>query len=171
VLASLALTLSLAASLQQAPCLSGHVLDVDRGRDYTLNICGVGVIALRGVEPPLRVANGFPSLGPNPPGAEPNLPISGEVLGSKDVGPQGVAYLRELLVGKRITVVDDGWRIGDPPGRRYAYAFQPDKTLVNAELIKRGYGYADRQGSHPKRDQFIAVEESARRQRVGVWAQ
>ena len=51
----------------------------------------------------------------------------------------------------------------------YAYVFLPDKTVVNAELIRRGFAYADRQGSHPRRDEFVALEESARRQKVGVW--
>jgi len=165
---SFALTLSLAA-FQAAACQPGQVLEVARGRDYILDICGIGVVALRGVEPPLGVANGFFSLGPTPPGAEPNLVTSGEVLGNKDLGPQGIDFLRGLLAGKRVTIIEDGWRIGDPPGRRYAYAFLPDKTHVNAELIKRGFGYADRQGSHPRRDEFLALETAARRSKVGVW--
>lgn len=54
------------AVLAQIPCTPGQVLDVNRGRDYTLNICGVGVVALRGVEPPLAVAEGYPPLGSHP---------------------------------------------------------------------------------------------------------
>ena len=157
------------AVLAQIPCTPGQVLDVNRGRDYTLNICGVGVVALRGVEPPLAVAEGYPPFGRTPPGADPNLPISGEVLGDKDVSPQALQFLRALFAGKRVTIAQDGWRIGDPGGRTYAYVFLPDKTVVNAELIRRGFAYADRQGSHPRRDEFVALEESARRQKVGVW--
>ena len=134
-----------------------------------LTICGAGVVAIRGVEPPLGVADGFFSLGPNRPGAEPNLVTSGEVLGDKDIGPQGIEFLRGLFAGTRVTLIEDGWRIGDPPGRRYAYVFLPDKTMVNAELIKRGFGYADRQGSHPRRDEFLALESAARRAKLGVW--
>lgn len=171
MLLNLALTLSLAGLLQQAPCSPGQVLEVSRGRDYTVNICGVGVVSLRGVEPPLSVAEGYPPLGRTPPGVDPNLPISGDVLGGPDIGPQAMQFLRELVAEKRVTIAEDGFRIGDPGGRRYVYAFLPDRTVVNAELIRRGYGYADRQGSHPRRDQFIALEESARRQKVGVWAQ
>lgn len=169
MIVSIALMLSL-AGFQQTACRPGEVLEVARGRDYTLNICGIGVVALRGVEPPLAVAEGYPPLGRTPPGADPNLPISGDVLGDKDIGPETLQFLRELFVGKRLTIAEDGWRIGDPGGRRYVYAFLPDKTVVNAELIRRGYAYADRQGSHPRRDEYIALEESARRQKVGVWA-
>jgi endonuclease YncB( thermonuclease family) len=92
------------------------------------------------------------------------------VLGDKDIGPQAVQFLRELVAGKDVTIAEDGFRIGDPGGRKYVYAFLPDKSVVNAELIRRGYGYADRQGAHPRRDQFVALEESARRQKLGVWA-
>jgi hypothetical protein len=168
VLFWLAFTFSL-AGFQQTACQPGQVLEVARGRDYTLHICGVGVVALRGVEPPLFVAAGFFSPGPNLPGAEPNLVTSAELLGDKDLGPQAVEFLRGLFAGKRVTIVEDGWRMGDPPGRRYVYAFLPDKTLINAELIKRGFGYADRQGSHPRRDEFLALESAARRDGVGVW--
>lgn len=157
------------AVLMQPACQPGEVLEVNRGRDYTLNICGVGVVSLRGVEPPLSVAEGYAPLGRTPPGTDARLPVAGEVLGSRDTGPEALKFLRELFAGKRVTIVEDGWRMGDPGGRRYVYAFLPDKTLVNAELIRRGFAYADRQGSHPRRDQFIALEESARRQKVGVW--
>lgn len=167
---SLVLMLGLAA-VQQPACEPGQVIEVNRGRDYTLNICGIGVLALRGVEPPLAVAEGYRRLGPTPPGIDANLPVSGDVLGNPDTGPEALKFLRELLAGKRVTISEDGWRIGDPGGRTYVYAFLPDKTLVNAELIRRGYAYADRQGSHPRRDQFIALEESARRQKLGVWKQ
>jgi len=135
-----------------------------------LNICAVGNVTLRGVEPPLAVADGYPPLGRTPPGADPNLPISGDVLGDTDTGPQALKFLRELFAGKRVTIAEDGWRMGDPGGRTYVYVFLPDKTVVNAELIRRGYAYADRQGSHPRRDEFVALEERARRQKVGVWA-
>jgi hypothetical protein len=102
------------AVLLQVPCEPGHVLEVSRGRDYTLNICGIGLVALRGVEPPLASAEGLPRLGRTPPGADPNLPISGDVLGDKDIGPQALQFLRELFMGKRVTIAEDGWRIGDP---------------------------------------------------------
>ena len=99
------------------------------------------------------------------------LPVSGEILGQTDLGPNGIKLLQQLVSGRRVTFVEDGWRDGDPPGRRYAYVFLPDKRLVNLELIKRGFAYADRLGSHPRRDEFIAVEAGARRQKLGVWAQ
>jgi nuclease-like protein len=166
-----ALALVLAVILQQAPCRAGEVTSVDRGRDYTVTICGVGTLALRGVEPPLGTATGLRPTQLQERITEFNLPVSGEILGQTDLGPDGIQLVQQLVTGRRVTIIEDGWRQGDPPGRRYAYVFLPDKRLVNLELIKRGYGYADRLGSHPRRDEFIAVEDGARRQKLGVWAQ
>ena len=148
------------STAQNTPCINGQVVEVEHGRDYILHICGVGKVALRGVEPPLRIADGLPITGGT---------ASGELLGGKNIGPDAVEFLSRV-VGQRVTLVYDGWRIGDREGRRYAYVFLPDKAFLNAQMIQRGYGYADRQGSHPRRDEFIALEAAARRSKVGVWA-
>jgi endonuclease YncB( thermonuclease family) len=149
---------ALIAAAQDTQCKIGQVLGVEHGRDYVLDVCGVGKVALRGVEPPLRSAG----IVAEPIGG-------GELLGGKNIGPDAVAFL-STLVGQRVTLTHDGWRIGDLAGRRYAYVFLTDKTFVNAQMIQRGLGYADRQGSHPRRDEFIALEAAARRLKVGVWA-
>jgi hypothetical protein len=163
------LALILAVAVQQSPCRAGEVIKVERGRDYTLTICGLGTLALRGVEPPLGAATGMRPIELQKRITDFDLPVSGEILGQNDLGPNGIALVQLLVSGRRVTIGEDGWRDGDPPGRRYAYVFLPDKRLVNLELIKRGYAYADRLGSHPRRDEFIATEEGARRQKIGVW--
>jgi endonuclease YncB( thermonuclease family) len=156
----LALAIALVAVMsttQNQPCRAGQVLSVEHGRDYVMNICQVGRVALRGVEPPLRTATvDRPPIG------------GGELLGGRNIGPDAVAYL-SLVVGQRVTLVYDGYRIGDLEGRRYAYVFLADKTFLNAQMIQRGYGYADRQGSHPRREEFIALEATARRLKLGLW--
>jgi endonuclease YncB( thermonuclease family) len=154
------LALSLVVSLQDVKCKAGQVLAVEHGRDYTLDVCGVGVVALRGVEPPLRSASAFP--------LERGRMVGGELLGGRNVAPEAMAYLSKL-VGQRITIVFDGYRISDKEGRRYGYV-SLDKTLINAQMIQLGYGYAAREGSHPRRDEFIALEGVARREKVGVWS-
>ena len=103
--------LSVISIAQNVQCIPGQVMAVDHGRDYTLNVCGVGLVALRGVEPPLRSAViAHPPIG------------GGELLGGKNVAPDAVAFL-STLVGQRVTPVYDGWRIGDSArkARRYAY--------------------------------------------------
>ena len=164
VLISFAVAISAAQSTQTTTCTSGQVLGVQHGRDYVLNVCDLGSVALRGVEPPLRTATvmGLPGGGRMPL-------VGGELLGDRNIGPDALAFL-STVVGQRVTLVHDGWRIGDLDGRRYAYVFLRDKTFLNAQMIQRGYGYADRRGSHPRRDEFIALEAEARRSKVGVWA-
>ena len=61
-----------------------------------------------------------------------------------------VNFLLKLLAGKTVTIVADGYRMGEWEEQRDAYVFLPDKTLLNAELIRRGYGYASGQGTHPR---------------------
>ena len=158
------------STAQEVQCKPGTVVDVGHGRDYTLQICGVGLVGLRGVEAPLRSADALMPL--QGPSELPMLrgPGSAELLGGRNIGPEAVGFLSKL-VGRRVTLVTDGYRIGDMEGRRYAYVYLADKTFVNAEMIRLGYGYADRQGSHPRRDEFIALEEMARRSKLGVWAQ
>jgi hypothetical protein len=172
VLAVLVLALaSFSAAAQGAKCKPGVVLEVAHGRDYTLTICEAGIIALRGVEAPLRVADGLRPIIGGPTGVPTptlELPISG-VLGGKNISPEALAYL-STFVGQRVMLVNDGYRIGDLVGRQYAYVYLPNKTLLNTEMIRLGYGYADRQGSHPRRDEFIALEALARRAKAGVWA-
>lgn len=130
-------------------------------RSYLLETT-VGIIGLRGVEPP-RVAAGLVPF-------RREGPASGDVLGQKNIGPEALAFLSGLLVGRKVQLVYDGWRMGDFGGRRYAYVFLRDKTHVNLELIKRGYAYADVAGAHPRRDEFRALEAAARRAKVGLWA-
>jgi endonuclease YncB( thermonuclease family) len=150
--------LAFMSTAQTPQCKTGQVLGVEHGRDYILQVCGAGLVALRGVEPPLRSADvGRPPIG------------GGELLGGKNVGPDAIEFL-STVVGQRVTLVYDGWRIGDREGRGYAYVFLPDKSFLNTQMIQRGYGYADRRGSHPRRDEFIAIEASARRLKVGLWA-
>lgn len=155
-----------AIGLQQAPCTPGSVTDVNHGKDYTITVCSLGVVGLRGVEPPLRTAVSLESLDPGRPGRQ----LGGEILGGKDIGPDALAFLSALLVGKRVTLTYDGFRIGDDGARKYAYVYLPDKRFVNAELVSRGFGYAERQGAHPLRDQFLALEAKARLAKVGVWS-
>jgi endonuclease YncB( thermonuclease family) len=161
----IALALAFVAFLQQAPCQPGQVTAVHRGKDYTITICDVGEVALRGVEPPLGAAVSIGNLDGNP-----GHQFGGDVLGDKDFGPEALQFLSGLVVGKKVILVYDGWRVGDFGGRQYAYVYLSAKTFVNAELIRRGLGYADRQGSHPRRDEFLALEASARRAKMGVWA-
>lgn len=54
-------------------------------------------------------------------------------------------------------------------GRLLRYVYLPDGTLVNAELIAAGHGFAYTLFPFEKRQQFTALEEAASRRGAGLW--
>jgi micrococcal nuclease len=58
----------------------------------------------------------------------------------------------------------------DKYGRLLAYVFLPDGTLLNAELIRQGYGHAYTRFPFAKMEEFRALEREAREAGRGLWA-
>lgn len=54
-------------------------------------------------------------------------------------------------------------------GRLLRYVYLPDGTLLNAELIAQGYGFAYRSFPFEKKEEFIALEQNARAAKRGLW--
>jgi len=44
-----------------------------------------------------------------------------------------------------------------------------DGTMLNSELIRQGYGYADPRFDHPAKVQFQELQARARQGRLGLW--
>jgi len=57
----------------------------------------------------------------------------------------------------------------DRYGRLLRYVFIPDGTMVNAEIIKQGYGFAYTSFPFTKIDEFKSYEAIARDQNRGLW--
>lgn len=53
--------------------------------------------------------------------------------------------------------------------RLLRYVYLPDGTLVNAEIIKQGYGFAYLNYPITKSDEFKRYEDSARQENRGLW--
>ena len=53
--------------------------------------------------------------------------------------------------------------------RLLAYVYLPDGPMLNAELIARGFGYADPRFAHPRSAEFARLQSKARRGRLGLW--
>jgi micrococcal nuclease len=53
--------------------------------------------------------------------------------------------------------------------RLLRYVYLPDGRLVNAEIIKQGYGFAYTLFPFEKLDEFRAYERHAREQNLGLW--
>jgi micrococcal nuclease len=58
----------------------------------------------------------------------------------------------------------------DRYGRTLAYVFLDDGTLLNAEIIRQGYGHALTRYPFSRMEEFRRLERDAREQRRGLWA-
>lgn len=58
----------------------------------------------------------------------------------------------------------------DRYNRLLRYVYLPDGTLVNAEIIRQGYGFAYTGFPFEKIDKFRGYEKEAREQNKGLWA-
>ncbi len=57
----------------------------------------------------------------------------------------------------------------DKYDRLLRYVYLPDGTLVNAEIIKQGYGFAYLTYPFQKKDEFKTYENQARQNNRGLW--
>ena len=55
--------------------------------------------------------------------------------------------------------------------RTLAYVFLEDGTLLNAEIIKQGYGHAYTQFPFSRMEEFRRLEREAREEQRGLWQQ
>jgi endonuclease YncB( thermonuclease family) len=86
-------------------------------------------------------------------------------------GKEASDFLKGLLKGQSVRLAFDptGDR-QDRYGRLLAYAYLPDGTLVNREIIVRGYGFAYTKYPFRHLSEFRVVEAEARTSKVGMWA-
>lgn len=57
----------------------------------------------------------------------------------------------------------------DVYNRMLAYVYLSDGRCLNQELIKRGYGYVYTRFPFSKKDEFLALEKTARADQRGMW--
>jgi micrococcal nuclease len=90
-------------------------------------------------------------------------------------GKEASAFTRRMVEGKRVRLEFDQANAvqGDKDryGRTLAYVFLEDGTLLNAEIIKQGYGHAYTQFPFSRMEEFRRLEREAREQGRGLWAQ
>lgn len=82
-------------------------------------------------------------------------------------GKEATAFTRKTAEGLKVRLEFDGPR-KDAYGRTLAYVFVGD-TLLNKEIIRRGYGYAMTRFPHSRMDDFLAAEREARAKQYGLW--
>ena len=89
-------------------------------------------------------------------------------------GKEASAFTKRLAEGKRIRLEYDqaNAHLGhkDRYGRTLAYVFLDDATLLNAEIIRQGYGHALVRYPFSRMEEFRRLEREAREQGRGLWA-
>ena len=85
-------------------------------------------------------------------------------------GKEASAFTKRLAEGKTVTLEYDQQKI-DKYGRTLAYVYLPDGRMVNAEIIKQGYGFAYVKYPFQRMEEFRTYEREAREAGKGLWAQ
>lgn len=85
-------------------------------------------------------------------------------------GPEATAFTTRLALGKQVTVLLD--TAGDQRGRYgrlLAYIQLPDGNILNAEIIKNGYGYAYLSYPHSEFSAYQVLMQQAIDNKTGLW--
>ena|SRR3990170_1734191 len=83
-------------------------------------------------------------------------------------GKEASAFTKRMAEGKRVRLEYD-WQERDKYGRLLAYVYLEDETFLNAEIIKRGYGFAYTRFPFKYLDKFRKYEREARENIRGLW--
>ena len=84
-------------------------------------------------------------------------------------GPEAGAFTRRLCRGKTVRLELVAGNTRGKYKRLLAYVYLPDGKMLNAELIERGFGYADPRFAHPRLTRFGNLQRKAMRGRKGLW--
>ena len=85
-------------------------------------------------------------------------------------GPAAAAYTKNLIGDQRVRLQsDDKSQDRDRYGRLLRYVYLPDGKLVEAELIKNGYGFAYTEFPFGKKTEFVQDQQAAHDANKGLW--
>jgi len=96
--------------------------------------------------------------------------INSEQFGTMYFGPQAAAALKELALGRQVTVYLDA---PNPTrgkyGRLLAYVQLQDGRFLNETLLTQGLAYADLRFEHSFFNKYKQLESTARNLNKGLW--
>jgi endonuclease YncB( thermonuclease family) len=84
-------------------------------------------------------------------------------------GPEAAEFTRRACQGRTVRLEMLPKKSRDKYERLLAYVFLPDGKMINRELVRGGYAYADPRFEHPRKDEFISLQAVARQARLGLW--
>ena len=86
-----------------------------------------------------------------------------------DAVKQAKSFVENLVEGKDVELKYDRQRI-DSKGHIRAYVYLLDGIFLNAEVIKEGYAYVNREFTFQYFEQFRQYEQEAKEEKKGMWA-
>jgi len=84
-------------------------------------------------------------------------------------GPEASAFTTRACEGKTVRLQLVRGHTRDNYHRLLAYVILGDGKMLNSELVRQGYGYADPRFDHPRKVQFQQLQDRARHARLGLW--
>ncbi len=92
--------------------------------------------------------------------------------GAMFFGDEASAFTRSLVLDKPVRLLLAPDRTRGKYGRLLAYVtLDGGETMLNEEIIRRGFGYADSRFDHVWKQRFVTIEQRARKQQLGLWQQ
>lgn len=86
-------------------------------------------------------------------------------------GPAASAYTKNLIGKNKVRLEADPTNQNrDRYDRLLRYVYLPDGRLVQAEIIKNGYGFAYTLFPFTKSKEFVSLQEQAKGQNKGLWS-
>ena len=90
-------------------------------------------------------------------------------MGVQHFGPEADGFTRSACDGKVVRLELLAGTTRGTRGRLLAYVILPDGKMLNRELIRRGFGYADPRYEHPLKEEFRRLQAEALAARRGLW--
>jgi len=85
-------------------------------------------------------------------------------------GLAAASFTKQLIGNNSVRLMADPTNTNrDRYNRLLRYIYLPNGTLINAEIIKQGYGFAYTAFPFEKIDEFKALEKQAREHSLGLW--
>lgn len=86
-------------------------------------------------------------------------------------GQAASAFTKQLIADHPVRLEADPESSNrDRYNRLLRYVYLPSNTLVNAEIIRQGYGFAYTSFTFTKQKEFEQLEEYARQNNLGLWS-
>ena len=126
----------------------------------TLKVDGIGKVRLIGIDTPERENS------PRDNYYRDRYQISSAQL--RKIAKQTLTFNIQQVKGKQVKLDFDLEKY-DKFGRTLSYVYLPDGTLLNRLLIEKGLASVYRRFDFRLKQDFLAVEEQAKKSRVGLW--